>query len=466
MPPKDKAQLTQEEIRFISLWIESGADTRKKLSSLEEEDSLRRLSASIIPLYHQEATVQPKYSFEFASDDKVSGLNIPNRAVFRIASNEPALQADFYLREHYDKKLIEELEAVKDQLVVLNVSNMPVTDDDLRAVARLSKIEKLLLNKTDITGDGLTSLKALNNLRSLSLSGTKVNAAALERITNFKSLQEVFIWNTRVSDQDVDRLAKQFPHISWEKGYVPDENEVLTLNPPLFVNEEPILDAGRKLVLKHGLPETEIRYAVNCEVDSIKSPVYKEPIDIPRYSIIQVKAFKSGWKSSRSAEMVVFKKGFKPDEARLVTNPDPKYAGEGAETLVNNKKGLKDFYRDPAYIGFRNNEMIAEFAFDDTPIINSITISYARNVYAMCMPPEYVEVWSGTYAKNMKLLKRVRPEQPDSWVSTRIEGCIIEIPGSRFKHYKIVAKPLSKLPKFRKEPKQKGWLMMDEIFFN
>jgi hypothetical protein len=63
------------------------------------------------------------------------------------------------------------------------------------------------------------------------------------------------------------------------------------------------------------------------------------------------------------------------------------------------------------------------------------------------------------------LLKRVTPVQPGEWLSTRIEGTSVEIPSANYAVLKIVAKPLEKLPAFRKE-KQKGWLMVDEVFFN
>jgi hypothetical protein len=82
------------------------------------------------------------------------------------------------------------------------------------------------------------------------------------------------------------------------------------------------------------------------------------------------------------------------------------------------------------------------------------------------MPPAEFEVWGGPDPKSLKLLNKIKPEQPVAWVSTRIEGASIAIPESSFACYKIVAKPLSKLPEFRNEKKQKGWLMVDEVFFN
>ena len=82
------------------------------------------------------------------------------------------------------------------------------------------------------------------------------------------------------------------------------------------------------------------------------------------------------------------------------------------------------------------------------------------------MPPSEIEVWGGDDEKNLKLLASHKPQQPTQYVSTRIEGANVKIPTSNFKIYKFVAKTLTKLPDFRKAPKEKGWLMVDEVFFN
>src|SRR5687768_1459750 len=117
MPPKDKAQLTDEEIGFISLWISDGADTKKKLNELTAGDTLGKLASAIISRYQQAEPQEAQYTFRFASPDKIQQLSRPNRTVFQIAKNEPAIQADFYLRDTYSKQYIEELLDVREQLV-------------------------------------------------------------------------------------------------------------------------------------------------------------------------------------------------------------------------------------------------------------------------------------------------------------------------------------------------------------
>jgi uncharacterized membrane protein len=466
MPPKDKAQLSPDEIAFIAMWIDSGADASQKLIELEEDDTIRKAAESIASRYKESNVQEQQYTFSFASQEKIQELSIPNRSVIQIARNEPALQADFYLRNSFDKKYLTELVDVREQLISLNLSGMPVKDEDMNTISRFTNLEKLILNNTDITGSNFSALKALEELTSISVSGTKVTAENLETLANIRSLEEVYLWNTGLSANDVEELKQKHPKISWELGYIPDPTEKMKLTPPVLRNDEKVIKQGELVSLRHNLPGATIRYAVNGEVDSVNSVIYEEPFQIETYSVVKARAFKDGWRGSDTVEYVLFKKGYKPSNVELLTKPDPQYPGEGGATLVNDKKGLPDFFRDPVWMAFRNNPMEVVFTFTDKPSINHITLSYSRNVYAMCMPPAKIEVWGGDDLKKMKLLDALTPDQPTKYVSSRIEGVTLELPRTNYTYYKLIATPLPKLPAFRDAKKEKGWLMVDEVFFN
>jgi hypothetical protein len=229
------------------------------------------------------------------------------------------------------------------------------------------------------------------------------------------------------------------------------------------------LNDGEAVMLKHNLPGAIIRYAFNGDqLDSTKSEVYSKPIDVEHYSLLKVKAFKEGWKSSEIGEFIFFEKGVKPTRGELKTKPNNRYTGEGIQTLIDNKKGMPDFYRDPAWMGFREEPLEAVFYFEGAvPTIKNVTLSFAKNIGAMCMPPSEMQVFGGPDEKNLKLLGRVTPIQPTDYTKTRIEGVSLDIPASNFACYKLIAKPLAKLPEFRKASKKDtGWLMIDEVFFN
>lgn len=465
MPPRDKPQLTEDELKFVSMWIKRGADTQKKPDEYAKRDSLRLLGLKLVAADAKRAEPEATYHFDFVDSKEIEVLNNPYRSVFQIAQNEPALQADFFVRQAFDRKNLEELQRVREQLISISLAKMPVTDEDMNLIVPFKNLEILNLNNTEITGAGLAELKALDQLRSLSLAGTKVTAPYLNELHAFKNLKKVFIWNTHISSGEAEVLRKKFPDILWETGYAPDEREVLQLSNPLMVSEQ-VIKSGENIVLKASLPGTIIRYTTDgSEPDSISGMVYEKSISADAYQVVKAMAVKDGWKHSNLTEFVVFQTGVKPDRAELLTIPDQKYQGDGARTFMDGKKGAPDFFRDPTWIAFRDRPLEAIFYFDAVPVLQSITISFSKNAGAMTMPPAEVEVWGGDDKDHLTLLQKIKPVQPADYSNSRIEGVEIKFPQAARKCYKVVAKPLTKLPDFRNS-KEKGWLMVDEIFFN
>lgn len=467
MPPKDKAQLTQDEIAFIALWIDAGADLKKTLKELTPDDTLGKLASTIIPRYQQTPGLEKKYTFRFASVNKVAELNRPNRSVFQIAKTEPAIQADFFLRESYDPKLLEELLAVKEQLVSLNVSKMPVKDADLGIISGFTNLEVLNLNNTDITGKGLSQMSSMPKLRSLSLSGTQIDIEALKTLAKNQSLQEVYIWNTGISVTDVEALKKSFPNVTWNIGFIPDETEVLKLNPPMLANKSHVLDKNERLVLKHNLPGTQIRYSLDAsDPDSVNGPVFSEGLEVGNYVTVKAKAYKDGWLSSDAAEFNLFRKGFKPDSVSLESSPDERYKGEGAATLFDGHKGPPNFYRHPAWLGFTGTDLVFRFSFEDgRPTVTGLTLSSARNNSLISLPPAEMQLWGGDDPEDLKLITKLVPQYVSRPGRGQIEGTYMEVPPSRFSHYKVVAKPMRKAPDGN--PRDRDiWLLVDEIFIH
>jgi len=467
MPPKDKAQLTDDEVAFISLWIEAGADTDTKLADIPAEDTLGQLASAIIPRYQQLQTLEAQYKFRFASPDKIQKLSAPNRSVFQIAKNEPAIQADFYLKESFKTKDLEELLDVKEQLISLNLSRMPVEDSDVRIISRFTNLEILNLNNTRVTSEALKELVQLQKLRSLSLSGTDVTASALKGLKKMENLEEVFLWNTSVTEADIAALQKELPPIRFDIGFIPDEEEILKLNPPMLKNKSQILNPDEKVVLKHNLPGTVLRYTLDgTDPDSLKSPVFQEPFAIKNYATIKTKAFKQGWLSSDVAEFFFFRKGLHPDSAALQSPADERFPGEGTVTLLDGKQGLADFYRHPAWMAFRDNDLVLNFSFEkQVPTLSNITLSFAHNNWHICMPPDEMELWGGNEKGNLKLIQKINPPEAPRPGKPRIEGLSMDVPPSNFKYYRFVARPTRKLADGNPN-KRTLWLMVDEVFIN
>jgi hypothetical protein len=469
MPPAGKPQLTAAEINLLHHWIEGGANTTTAWTRFSISDSIRLIAEPLIRATQKPAQTSQQYPFEFASSTTIENLNTPFLTVAQLAANEPALKADFFLKQAFDANKLNELTAVKKQMVALNLSNMPVTDADCKLIAQFDNLEHLNLNNSGISGKDFSFLANLKKLTSLSVTGTPVDQATAKKLGNITSLREVYLWNTSVTTEEVVELQEMFPEIRWNSGYIPAPGEILRLTPPILINENTVVEVNEPIRLKHNLPGTILRYTLDgSDPDSTTSMIYTKPIPINGFVKLKARACKDQWYCSGTIQQYLFKKGITPTTAVLTSEPDKDYKGEGITTVINSKKGTADNFRDISWLGFRDRPFAALFSFTKSrPPVASVTISYAHNISSFLMPPYSIELYGGNDEKNLQLIERVAPTQPRQMEGTRVEVISIPLKTSArdLKYYKLIINPVPKLPAWHSGKGQKGWIFLDEIFF-
>jgi uncharacterized membrane protein len=464
MPPDGKPQLTATEIFILESWIKSGADFEKKITEYPDNDTLK----SWVSIHNEsikETKPEKTYDFPGVSQSTIDKLNTPYCSVFPLYQNSPALQADFFIRASFKINTLESLKGVKDQLVILNLSKMPVTDADLKTISQFRNLEKLNLNFTDLTGSGLNELKSLGKLESLSLSGTAVTDQDVESVLSLPELKELFIWDTKVTEERSNEWQKKYPSVKIIKRLFNDP-AILRLSKPILLNEG-ISKRGETIQLKHSMPGVKIIYTLDgTEPDSIGGLVYDKPIVVNETVKLKAKACREGWYCSEQLTITNFVEGYKPTYVELLKPADKKYPGLGAASLTDGRKGFTDVLREPAWLGFRENNFEAGFDFGATPpAIKKIVLSYGNNIGGYLFPPTEVEVWGGADKEHLILIKKIKTEMPKGYESQRVETLGLEFEPTTYSYYKIVAEPVNKLPEWHGGKGQKGWVFIDEIFF-
>jgi hypothetical protein len=357
------------------------------------------------------------------------------------------------------------LNAVSEQLVVLNLSGMPVLDSDMASIAKFKNLEKLNLNFSRIEGTSLSSLQALKYLNSLSLAGTKLSADKVKPLLNMPQLKDLYLWGTGITEEQKATLQEQHPRVHLITTQFHDES-VQRLTQPLLANEG-VIGRDEKVELKHSMPGVSIRYTLDgSPPDSTTSKVYDRPFMLATTSRIRAVACKAGWYCSKLFETTCFVEGIHPADAELLSSADKQYLGEGAKSLVDGKKGFADVFRDRAWLGFQNNAMVAGFDFGQMPPeINSIVISIGQNLGGHVFPPAEVEVWGGNNSASTHIIKSVKVTQPKGYEPVRVEALGISIPSSKYSYYKLIVRPVDRLPQWHGGKGKKGWVMVDEVFF-
>jgi hypothetical protein len=158
--------------------------------------------------------------------------------------------------------------------------------------------------------------------------------------------------------------------------------------------------------------------------------------------------------------------GKKSEQVTLLSPADKQYPGEGASSLTDNRKGFPDVLKEPSWLAFRENAFEAGFSFgNNPPAIHKVVLSYCDNLGGHIFPPTEVEVWGGTNPKELIKIQSVKIDQPTKYRSQSMQALDIAFDSSTYSYYKIVAKPVSKLPQWHNGKGQKGWFFVDEVFF-
>ena len=456
MPPKNKLQLTDEELEILSLWVSSGGGFDQKVKDLPQEDPLFQLVSARF-------SAQKSYTFSAADQDDVSELTTFFRKVRPIYPGSPALEVAYYGSSAFDVNSLADLNVVRDQVVKLNLSRMPLQEADLSLLADFQNLESLYLNFTSLTGKQLKELINLPKLEILAISGNILDEEGIKALVSMRQLQHLYLWQTGLKEPQKNQLSEALSTTQLDFGYE-GEGVIYALNSPKIKFESTLFEGKTEVSLTHPIRSTEIRYTLDGSLpDSISSLVFKEPIVLTASTPIRAKAFAAGWIGSTDAKELLIKKGITATTFSLVSPPNPKYAAKGAASLFDGIKA-KANQTTGDWLGF------SESALDITVTVGTVQpklleVSFLLHEGAYIFPPQTLEVWIG----NKGVWKKVT--SPPQANSTKIEearfGLVsIPLPASPMDQIRLKAQPIAKLPTWHPGAGAKGWVFVDEILLH
>lgn len=94
-----------------------------------------------------------------------------------------------------------------DHVVLIDLSNRPVTDADLAHVKGLAELSWLSLYNTQVTDAGLVHLQGLRRLTQLYLYNAQVSDAGLVHLRGLTALTELDLYNAKVTDTGLKELT-------------------------------------------------------------------------------------------------------------------------------------------------------------------------------------------------------------------------------------------------------------------
>jgi uncharacterized membrane protein len=462
MPVASKPQLTPEELELLQAWVKAGAPFAQKLRERNSTDSLR-ISADAYIHSRQELTEDPVYDFAEADPDKIKTLSDNYRVIKPLGKNSPALAVSFFGKAMFTPARLNELEPLKKQIIHLNLSKMPVTDEQLSLISGFQNLERVNLNYTDITNAGMQYLVGMKKLSSVSLSGTAIDTKGLEALAVNQQIKEVYVWDSRIPANAITAIQQKYPQLKIETGFQGADTTVVKLNKPLLKTPEGFFRESGRIILAHVIRGAELRYTLNgLEPDSSTSLIYKEPITITQNTILQVKAFKKGWLSSDVVKASFLKAGLPVINTTLLQPADVKYNMGGGKILTDLDLGDQSDFSSK-WLGFQKNKASVVFDLGAPLKVEEVQVNALHGTRAHVFPPVSLTIWGSTDEKNWRLLSTQRPPQPDSIKPATAFLYQLHFKTTTARYIRLEAQPVPKLPHWHPAAGKPAWFFMSEV---
>jgi hypothetical protein len=468
MPPANKPQLTAEEKALIAQWIKSDLPFETRVATLPATDSLRMMAENFL----KPTSVEEVYDFPQADAGTIEKLNNEYRVLTPVSRDSPALHVTLFSKANYSSASVEELVAVSEQIVSLNLAKMPVKDAEMKTLAKFKNLNRLNLNFTEISGQGLEQLKSLKKLRHLSLSGTSVDYKSLQSLMkNFSNLHSLTVWDTPITPAEVDKLRKEYVGIKLVAGRVETAEDILQLNLPQLANSSNIFEESMVLELGHPIRDVEIRFSLDgTEPDRENSPKFVVGKTILKEGkLVKARAYKEGWLASEVSTFNVYQNRHLPDTVVLLSRLNRVHPANGAQTFFDREMG-KFNANSPAWAnnwaGFYQNNMELLLEYKVPVSVSDIGIQILVEPSNVIFPPSSLELWGGNGLNELKLIGKMKPKQPTQEGKPYIELISFEVKPFEGKFFKVVAKPVEKIPTWSKRKGGAALLLVDEMFVN
>jgi len=214
MPPDGKQPLNEQEIQIIERWIALGASDTLRLVHLSASEPLKGLITRLM----QPETKEKWAKLPKVSDSTLQRLNTDYVTIKRIAGDADALSVNIYKSPVYTAEQVTGLKFIGQNIVQLDVSGLPIGQDEMAFIGSCTNLEWLELDQTPVTDLEMEALDLLSKLKTLKLHSTVISDGSIPVLTKMNGLKEIYLWNTQISEDGLKTLKTANPVLRIEVG--------------------------------------------------------------------------------------------------------------------------------------------------------------------------------------------------------------------------------------------------------
>ena len=472
MPPKNKAQLSDNEKWLISHWVNSGAYKKSSYTKIEDEELLKNQLITFLGL---------EKKVKQARGDVLAKLVSMG---FRINSN--AIGDNFlkvkFLKAKLKSDHIKILNKIKEQLVELDLSNSNFKDEMAHILADFKNLRVLRLDRTSISDKALSYLHD-SELKVLNLCNTSVTFSGVSSLLKSTKLKKVYAWNTAIRDEGKAQLASLGSGLI-NFGTSNLFSEKLSLRVPEINSFNTIFDDSIYVSFKEPeIKNINIHYTTDGSEPNKNSSIYKKPIKLNNSLTVKARSIKEGWLDSSVEEVMFFKNNNYVLDYKVKSKTEKKYSishkvdfnfMDNEKVIFDNKKGYRVYKgtsieNAKTWMGFYKEDFVVDINLKKSNEINFLTLSMLENLDMMAIFPKRIEIYGFSNNKWIKLNEKEIPLQnnPDERISY-FKDFTLPVSLKNYHRVRIIAVNYQNFPNapvYQLKRKKNSWIFIDELIF-
>jgi mono/diheme cytochrome c family protein len=220
MPPKEKGQLTKDQVALIDWWIRNGANFQAKVKEIQQDDQIKKTlvklegpgEADVETVTEVLPEVDPAPAAMVALLKKAGAVVVP------VAAGSALLTVNLINLTDSTEQTWKALAAISEQVLELKAEGAKVSNATMSYLKDMKHLRRLSLVGSSINDSALTRIAALTALQSLNLRGTKVTGTGLAALAPLKNLKALYLFQTTVDSSNMAMVKTKLPGIQLEAG--------------------------------------------------------------------------------------------------------------------------------------------------------------------------------------------------------------------------------------------------------
>ncbi len=216
MPPKDKNQLSEDELVILTWWLRNGAEFDKKIALYKKDLKIEKA----LNTFHQKIKSETKIE---VNREKIAA--IPKSTLSKLEKSgwviSPLSSTDNYVRvvgfnlEVPLNNALDDLKQIKSNIVEVKFSFKKISDSNILVLKDFKNLEKLWLDHTMITDKSLKLMNEFQKLTYLNVSHTAVTSKGIEQLNPNSMIKKIYAYNTGIQKTELTTMSKRMPQTSF-----------------------------------------------------------------------------------------------------------------------------------------------------------------------------------------------------------------------------------------------------------